>query len=84
MADCSDYSGPADSDHGRMEASTERPAGEILPPSVSWRERPLVEAERAKVRSILEACRDHDYAALQELAVSPGGLIEDEIRRTAC
>ncbi|KAK0880441.1 GTPase-activating protein gyp8 [Friedmanniomyces endolithicus] len=40
--------------------------------------------ERAKVRDILEACRDRHLIALRDLATSEGGLVEDEIRRTAC
>jgi len=55
-----------------------------LPLSASWRSEPLSATERAKVRDILEACRDHHLIALRDLATSEGGLVEDEIRRTAC
>ncbi|OQO07165.1 hypothetical protein B0A48_07733 [Cryoendolithus antarcticus] len=56
---------------------------DVPPLEQSWRKLPLSEAEQAKVQAILEACRDHDLFALRSLAVSPGGLIEDEVRRTA-
>ncbi|PPJ55650.1 hypothetical protein CBER1_09543 [Cercospora berteroae] len=39
--------------------------------------------DREKVTRILAACREHDLDALSELASSPGGFIEDEVRRTA-
>ncbi|KAK6441792.1 GTPase-activating protein gyp8 [Oleoguttula sp. CCFEE 5521] len=56
---------------------------DVPPLEQSWRDTPLSEAEKAKVQAILEACRDHDLLALRNLAVSLGGLIEDEVRRTA-
>lgn len=37
-----------------------------------------------KVSRILVACRQNDLDSLAGLATSPGGLVEDEIRRTAC
>ncbi|KAK0276048.1 GTPase-activating protein gyp8 [Friedmanniomyces endolithicus] len=55
-----------------------------LPLSASWRSEPLSATEQAKVRNILKACRDRHLVALRDLATSEGGLIEDEIRRTAC
>ena len=57
---------------------------QIPPLSASWRNEPLADDEQTKVQQILRACRDHDYAKLQALAASPGGLVEDEVRRTAC
>lgn len=57
---------------------------DIPPLSASWREQPLSQNERTKVQLILQACADRDLVALRELATSEGGLVEDEIRRTAC
>jgi len=57
---------------------------DIPPLSASWRENPLSQVEQAKVQRILEACRDRDLDTLRHLAASEGGLVEDEIRRTAC
>lgn len=45
---------------------------------------PLSSKDQEKVTRILAACREHDLDALSELASSPGGFIEDEVRRTAC
>ncbi|KAK3074778.1 GTPase-activating protein gyp8 [Teratosphaeriaceae sp. CCFEE 6253] len=57
---------------------------EALPPlSASWRSEPLSSHEWDKVQSILEACRDRNLILLRKLATSQGGLIEDEVRRTA-
>ncbi|EME47695.1 hypothetical protein DOTSEDRAFT_69597 [Dothistroma septosporum NZE10] len=44
---------------------------------------PLSQRARAKAHEILAACRDEDHKALAELAASEGGLVEDEVRRTA-
>ena len=56
-----------------------------LPPlSASWRSEPLSPTEREKVSKILKASRDRDLTALRDLATSQGGLVEDEVRRTAC
>lgn len=52
--------------------------------SSGWRAQPLSEEEAAKVMQILQACRDSDLHALAALASSAHGLVEDEIRRTAC
>ncbi|KAK5116565.1 hypothetical protein LTR85_009190 [Meristemomyces frigidus] len=55
-----------------------------LPPlSASWRHEPLSPVENDKVQRILRACRDRDLDQLRELVISEGGLIEDEVRRTA-
>lgn len=41
-------------------------------------------ADAEKVNRILAASRENDLDFLAALATSPGGLLEDEIRRTAC
>ncbi|KAK5132506.1 hypothetical protein LTR08_008890 [Meristemomyces frigidus] len=76
----------AHSDGGRPAgalSSTGHP--ESVPPlSASWRQAPLSQVEKDKVHRILQACRDRDLDELRELGTSDGGLIEDEVRRTAC
>lgn len=56
----------------------------VPPLSASWREEPLSHNEQNKVQHILQACRDRNLDKLRTLAASEGGLVEDEIRRTAC
>ena len=46
---------------------------------------PLLSAATAsKVTQIVQACRNDDLDALIALAASSNGLVEDELRRTAC
>lgn len=54
------------------------------PLSASWRKEPLSADEKYKVHHILKACRDRNVTILKDLASSDGGLVEDELRRTAC
>lgn len=62
-----------------------RPSGEALSPAeASWKSQPLSQHQQAKVHDILAACRDDNHEALTQLAASEGGLVEDEVRRTAC
>jgi hypothetical protein len=42
------------------------------------------ERNAAKVKRILDACGENDLDALAALATSLGGLVEDDVRRTAC
>jgi len=58
--------------------------GDIPPLSASWRREPLSDKEKTKTQQILQACRDRDYVNLTKLASTPGGFIEDELRRAAC
>ena len=37
-----------------------------------------------KRQRIFQACVDRDVDKLRKLAISDGGLIDDELRRTAC
>lgn len=61
------------------------PAHSIVSPvNSSWRKGPLSPQDKEKIEKILAACRDRDLEALAHLATSQGGLIEDELRRTAC
>lgn len=40
--------------------------------------------QETKIEDIVEACRWKDVKALRLLAVSAGGLVNDELRREAC
>jgi hypothetical protein len=42
------------------------------------------ERRTAKVKQILDACGENDFNAVAALATSVGGLVEDDVRRTAC
>lgn len=55
-----------------------------VPPLSVCRKQPLPEADEAKVKLIINATENRDYQALSELAASPGGLIDDEVRRIVC
>lgn len=55
-----------------------------VPPLFASRKHPMSEAEEAKVKLIINATESRDYQALSELAASPGGLIDDEVRRVVC
>lgn len=37
-----------------------------------------------KYEAIQQACRDHNIAELVSLASSTGGLLEDDLRKSAC
>ena len=37
-----------------------------------------------KIKQILDACGENDIDAVAALATSVGGLVEDDVRRTAC
>lgn len=45
---------------------------------------PDIDSYEAKIARILEACRWRDSDILRSLAISEGGLINDEVRRAAC
>ena len=54
------------------------------PLSISWRDEPLTSTETSKVTQVLQACKDNNREQLIALAATPGGLIEDHVRRLAC
>lgn len=54
------------------------------PISDSWRDEPLTLAESLKVTQVLQACSDNDREQLIALATTPGGFVEDHVRRIAC
>lgn len=65
--------------------TAQRPASGHIPPlSTTSNNQPLSEEEQAKVRQITDASDSCNYLALRGLAASPGGLINDEVRRLVC
>ena len=65
--------------------SAEAAENQPLPPlSVSWVHDPLSQIQEDKVDSIRQACIARDLDSLREFATSKGGLVTDEVRRTAC
>ncbi|KAH9826081.1 TBC1 domain family member 20-like [Teratosphaeria destructans] len=74
---------PSNSDKGSASTGDN---GIPVPPlklSATWRSDPLIRDKGAKVHDILKACHDVDVDWLRQLAASEGGLVEDELRRTA-
>lgn len=45
---------------------------------------PKARTRSPKEDEILDACRQRDLGALEALALSPGGLLTDELRKHAC
>lgn len=79
-------SGEDEADRKRpVPTTTLEPSHETVSPiNVSWQKGPRSPQDKEKVTRVLAACQDRDRAALADLATSQGGLIEDELRRTAC
>ena len=78
-----DHSG--EHEHSALKADPECTTAEPQSPvNASWQQEPLSAPLKEKVARILAACRDRDLHALATLAISKGGLVEDEVRRTAC
>ena len=93
MAECEGRDRTADDStqtsvgHGATVDATEKSnvLDQSIPPlSAAWRPEPLSPDELRKVHKILQACKDRDLEALRMHATSPGGLVEDEVRRLAC
>ena len=55
-----------------------------VPPISASREKPLDADEETKVQRIVNATEARDWQALRNLAASPGGFIDDEVRRVVC
>lgn len=54
-------------------------------PYNEWKGKPLARVECKKVDEILAVCEEPvDSDALARLATSTGGLLDDEVRQTAC
>lgn len=43
-----------------------------------------LDQDPSKREKIFQACRNKDISQLRELAISNGGLVDDEVRRVAC
>lgn len=55
-----------------------------VPPLSASRENPLSDDEEAQVQRVINATETRDWHALGSLAASPGGFIDDEVRRIVC
>lgn len=55
-----------------------------VPPLSAFRNKPLSDDEEAQVQRIINATETRDWHALGRLAASPGGFIDDEVRRVVC
>ena len=55
-----------------------------VPPLSASRNEPLSDDEEAQVQKIINATETRDWHALGRLAASPGGFIDDEVRRIVC
>lgn len=55
-----------------------------VPPLSAFRNKPLSDDEEAQVQKIINATETRDWHALGRLAASPGGFIDDEVRRIVC
>lgn len=65
-------------------SSTEQHIETQVPPLSASRNKPLSDDEEAKVQEIINATETRDWHALGRLAASPGGFIDDEVRRIVC
>ena len=64
--------------------SDPKPQETQVPPISASREKPLSAGEEAQVQKIVNATEARDWHALRNLAASPGGFIDDEVRRIVC
>jgi hypothetical protein len=55
-----------------------------VPPLSASRKNPLSDDEEIQVQKIINATETRDWDALGRLAASPGGFIDDEVRRIVC
>lgn len=60
------------------------PSSEHVPPLSARRERPLSQDQQARVQKIIDAAERRDWNVLAALAASPGGFIDDDVRRIVC
>ncbi|KAI7711476.1 hypothetical protein KC353_g8964, partial [Hortaea werneckii] len=85
----SDQPAGAGNSNGDTGITNRQPSAEAaenppLPPlSVSWKHDPLSQTQEDKVDSIRQACIARNLDRLRAFATSKGGLITDEVRRTA-
>lgn len=77
---------PDSTGEDRIEAkiSTSQHIETQVPPLSASRNKPLSDDEEAQVQKIINATETRDWHALGRLAASPGGFIDDEVRRIVC
>ncbi len=57
---------------------------DLLTSAPPWQGEPLSDPQATKAIQVLEACNSRDVKVLIAHAISPHGLVEDDIRRLAC
>lgn len=72
----------ADAIHPSSEGGEDELREELRPEPPAARRVPV--QDEAKIASIASACDSHDLTALQKLALSTGGFVNDDLRRKAC
>jgi hypothetical protein len=77
---------PTTPSNDKVEAqiSTSQTLETQVPPLSASRNKPLSDNEEAQVQKIINATETRDWHALGRLAASPGGFIDDEVRRIVC
>jgi hypothetical protein len=60
------------------------PSSEHVPPLSARREHPLSQDQQTRVQEIINAAKRRDWNVLAALAASPGGFIDDDVRRIVC
>jgi hypothetical protein len=72
------------SDKVEAQIATSQALETQVPPLSASRIKPLSDDEEAQVQRIINATETRDWHALGRLAASPGGFIDDEVRRIVC
>jgi hypothetical protein len=67
-----------------MTTSPSIPSSEHVPPLSARREHPLSQDQQTRVQKIISAAERRDWNVLAALAASPGGFIDDDVRRVVC
>jgi len=75
---------PKSNDNTGAPVATPQAAETQVPPLSAFRNKPLSDDEEAQVQRIINATEARDWHALGRLAASPGGFIDDEVRRVVC
>jgi len=67
-----------------MTPSPSIPNSEHVPPLSACRDQPLSQDQQIRVQKIIAAAERRDWDVLAALAASPGGFIDDDVRRIVC
>jgi hypothetical protein len=67
-----------------MTTSPSIPSSEHVPPLSARGEHQLSQDQQTQVQEIINAAKRHDWNVLAALAASPGGFIDDDVRRIVC